>query len=169
MAKNKTFEEFLNAVEVSPSMFNVKASFPEKEFALINASNLPKDKVINAIAKNIDGKHLIEIVESNYSANYVKTKVKNDLSANGFELDNIQVKLNTPKPGAVVTLEATAANPPVSRTLPDDTYYFAINSDIIDCNGWRLWQTFDATLVSHFDGKCVGSPYNTWYAKYRLQ
>jgi len=169
MAKTQTFEKFLREIDVSPCMFNLRASFPEKEFAFINASKLPNDKIINAIARNIDGKYLIEVVESNYSPSYVRTKVKNDLEANGFDLGNIHVTVNIPKPGAVVTLEATSAEPPFNRSLPTDTYYFAINSAVIDCNGWRFWEDFDATFVSHFQGRCSGSPYNSWYANYRLQ
>lgn len=168
MAKNKTFEEFLKAVDVSPSMFNVKASFPEKEFAYINASNLPDDKVINAIARNIGGKHLIQVVESNYSPSYLRIKVKNDFEANGFNLNNIHVTLNTPRPGAIVTLQATSDQPPFTISIPAGSYYYAINSDVIDCNGFRFWEDFDATFDSHFEDSCSGSPYNTWYAKYRL-
>jgi hypothetical protein len=168
MAKNQTFENFLEAVDVSPSMFNVKASFPEKEFALINALNLPDDRVLNAIARNIGGKYLIQVVETTYSPNYARTKVKNDLEANGFDLGNIHVTLNTPKPGAMVTLQATSDQPPFDISIPAGSYYYAINSDVIDCNGFRFWEDFDATFDSHFEDRCSGNSYFTWYAKYRL-
>lgn len=46
--------------------------------------------------------------------------------------------------------------------LAGTTYYYGVNNEKIDCNGWSLDVTVDATYQGTAEGSCVSSEQRTY-------
>lgn len=98
----------------------------------------------------------IEIEKCNYKAEYIKSKILEDLSAMSIPLNDISIRLRSPAVGdTIATREGIdMLQNAQSINLPAGTYYYSLNSDLINCNGWPLYQNFRATFQKQILKRC---------------
>ncbi len=151
---------FLKWVDKSQLLGNFKV-----KNAALNKEASGRVKVIN--------KQLIaRIIYSNYSRNYIRKKLRLALEKSGIDKNAIQVKLNTPKIGSIVTTQQFI-NELTQGDIVDlekDTYYFSVDSDLIDCNGSVFREKFQAAFIEQIKSRCDDpSSQASLYTKFKLQ
>jgi hypothetical protein len=112
---------------------------------------------------------LLKINYHNYTTGYLKKKLKGELVSFGVNEFIIHNAWENPQPGDRVTIKIGATeNPPSTKALPTGTYYFAVNSDFISCDGLAFRRNMHGQLEGTIKSACgTGSPMYR-YAHYRL-
>ena len=168
------------AIKVTPNTSNSLSLDWESE-----PDNLVNFKAENSrLAKAIDGKLfvfdnvlIVLIITTNYSKRYTKHKLRSELQKLSINANNLLFErplafnLRNPRVGDVVTTKRfiNQLQPGQQVTLDSDTDCFAVNSDLLECNGQPLRSAFKADFIHQFDSRCGSNnlPALT-YTKFRL-
>lgn len=111
----------------------------------------------------------LELFSSDYTPSYLKRSVIQALTTVSPDL-KIDVALHLPGPGSTISTKQ-----PMGRlkrgdvvTLSQGTYYYSVDSDVVDCNGWPLKQNFRAIFQEKVDRRCSPSTSVLPYTLFRL-
>jgi hypothetical protein len=79
-------------------------------------------------------------------------KNSEDNASTDTEMGNLNVEdiqINKPKIGCTITTDYPKSNLNVGDVidLPESTYYYSVNSDLININGWKLGNTFKGKFL----------------------
>lgn len=102
----------------------------------------------------------ISLDYTNYSNNYIKKIIKDDILNLNLEKERINVTMNIPQGGSIITTKEFLD----AGLLPGDkvdlrmgTYYYSVNSNFLDCNGWLLDRDFSAEFIVQYQNRCGGN------------
>lgn len=121
----------------------------------IEIKNINTEKQAKGTFSVIDDTLKIAIIESSYNNNYLKKIIVNDLRNSELTINNIKIKFNIPRVGSSITSRLFIDQPTGSRVnLDAGIYYYAVDSELVDCNGWKLQKTFKAELEKQIQASC---------------
>ena len=100
----------------------------------------------------------ISIIESSYNDSYLKNTIIKDLLDSNIGVNNIEINFNLPKVGRTIATKLFQyKNEGYVGTLNVGQYYFSVDNDLVDCNGWQLRKSFSARLVKKIETRCEGA------------
>jgi len=113
------------------------------------------------------GKAGIKLISSNgYNEKYVKYQL-----SHYFNLFNTSLQTSIASGDIILTFYANGNPPAVGSvvTLSAQTYYYAVNNGILDCNGNQLDRQWTATYLGSQEDTCSLGAEPVKYTKFKLQ
>ncbi|MBL7845556.1 MAG: hypothetical protein KF846_13680 [Cyclobacteriaceae bacterium] len=97
----------------------------------------------------------LNLTSSDYSNGYIKRLVMTEL---GSVSNNVHVVMliNIPQAGSTISTRQyiDQLQPGQSVNLAMGTYYYSVDSDVVDCNGWPLRSNFNAIFQQQVERRC---------------
>jgi len=142
----------------------------EEKGAIVLKNLKNKKEAVGKFA--IEGDQIrIKINSTLYGESYLKKIILEDLLNTEVSQTNILLELNVPKIGSIITTRKfiDQLEPGAIVDLMIGTYYYSVNSDLIDCNGWQLSKSFKGVFQGQTEKSCDnGSLPSLTYTIFRL-